>query len=180
MIRSLRSLSRFAATLSLASAGAVAFGQPSSSTFRLPDFSTPDYQCDLLRAVTMQRQPSAGKDAYEVVLHDSGGAEFKGDLGGMVGWKTDSTVTIVGTITINPCNAEAGPAPIVIVGDWLRFRLDSDRRLSFLDGTGTVSQGSTVTKLPVTASPAAKPQKKPGAAAKPGRDTAPKKGPASH
>ncbi|MCW5635372.1 MAG: hypothetical protein KIT17_18690 [Rubrivivax sp.] len=131
----------------LACNSAVAFAQESSS-FMLPNFSTPDYECDGLRRATLQRQPIDGKDAYAVVLHDRGGAEFQGDLAGMVGWKAGSTVTFVGTITVNSCNP-SGPTAIVINGDWLKFLVSADRRLVYMEGAGTVTQGQSVTKLPI-------------------------------
>lgn len=119
--------------------------------FMLPDFSTPDYACDNLRAVILQRQQSPGKDAYDVVLQDQGGAEYMGDPAGMVGWRAESTITFVGAMTIKPCKAENGPTPIVIAGDWLKFSVNAAGRLVYMSGTGSVLQGAVTAKLPLKA-----------------------------
>lgn len=148
-------------------------GQEAANQFRLPSFKTPDYDCDGLRSAILQRQPSSSEDAYDVVLQDQGGAEFMGDLAGMVGWKAKSTVAFVGTLTIRPCKADGGPAPIVIVGDFLKFEVTADGRLSYLSGSGTVTQGSSVTNLPIVATPVAPTKEQPKTPSKPSRVAVP-------
>lgn len=126
--------------------------QKQPTGFLLPSFSTPDYECDGLRAVQMQRQPSKDKnDAFDVILVDQGGAEMRGDVAGVVGWKTDSTITVIGTVTLSSCKPD-GPKPVVITGKRLRFRVSSEGRLEYVDGTGTVNQLGKTTKLPLAAS----------------------------
>lgn len=113
------------------------------AAYRLPAFGSPNYDtCDGLKAAQLVRRPSESGSGYDVMLVDQGGAEFHGDLAGMVGWTAGSTVSFLGKVTIVACNESAGIPPVVIVGERLKFRLDEDGRFTYVDGSGSVTQGT--------------------------------------
>lgn len=120
---------------------------PTPAPYQLPAFATPDYACDGIRRVAVQRRPSTVNGGSDVILYDQGGAEYVGDPAGLVEWRAQSTITIAGVLTILPCKAEGGPAPIVIKGDRVKFRVDDARRLVYVDGPGAVTQGTLTKKL---------------------------------
>lgn len=152
----MRFRSRFipiAAVLLAVCVSQLSFAATKKNVIQLPAFNTPNYACDGLRRVALQRKPSPVNGGSDVILHDQGGAEYMGDPAGLVGWQAQSTLTVVGALTILPCKAEGGPAPVMIKGDWVKFRVDDSRRLVYVEGVGSVSQGTVTTKL--KSSPAA-------------------------
>ena len=174
---------RIAALTIAAGIGTLAAAQE-SSPFMLPDFKTPDNDCGGFagfQRAKIQQKPSKVKDAYDVVLSDLsdfGGAKYAGDLAGLVFWEPDSTVTFNGTFTISACKS-GETAPIVITGHRLKFRLNAEGRFVYLKGTGTVTQASTTTKLPiVAAAPVSSPDDKASAVEKPARAAKPSARPA--
>lgn len=118
-----------------------------TAAYQLPAFDPKDYQCSWLSSLAMKREPTGNGEQFDVALFDRGGAEIKGDPAGLIGFSPGSTITFFGTITVLPCADAGGPAPLVIAGQGLRFKLDDHGRLNHVSGSGTVTQGAKKTLL---------------------------------